>query len=240
MATTGGSIASVGREDASSCGVLISRLLRRLGHDPNDPQDREIAKEALNESVDEFNIDRNWMDRLLVRDIALAADQDEYNLPSRFRETIGRAWIINSSSERILEIAVRSYTDYLLSIPFENVSSGSIYLVTVRNRVDGGLVKVHPAPSSAWITNNPTLRLLYFADIPHCTSDNDALGVSTPLEQAIFINALAILNDELGDIEKATRFIRRAEMVKARVVGWDNKLRLKDSRLKGLGYGPNS
>ncbi len=233
MGSTGGVISSVGREDASSCGVLVSKLLRRLGQDKNDNSLREIALDHINESVDEFNIETSWLDRLLIQDTTLVADQEEYTLPARYRETIGRAWIINSSDERILGLRVLKYNQFLRAIQNENVSSGSIVYVTVRNRVDGGVVQVFPAASTAWITTNPTLRLIYFADIPHCVQDSDSLQVSAPLEKVIFLNALATLNDEIGDLEKALRFIRRAEVFKSKIIGWNNKQKQMSTLLEG-------
>ena len=234
MGTTGGRIASVGREDTSPCGVLVSKLLRRLGQDADDQGFRETAQDHINESIDEFNIEGSWMDRLLIQDTALVADQDEYNLPARFRETIGRAWIIDSNSDRILGLHVLKFHKFLQEVQDERASSGSIRYVTVRNRVDGGLLQVFPAPSSTWITTNPTLRLIYFSDIPHCVEDSDSMGVSAPLEKAIFLNALAYLNDEIGDIEKARRFIRRAEVFKSKIIGWNNKQKQMSTLLEGV------
>ncbi len=234
MGTAGGVIASVGREDASPCGVLVSKLIRRVGLDENDIGLREIAQDHLNESIDEFNIETSWMDRLLVQDTTLVASQDEYTLAARFRETIGRAWIVDSSLDRILPLEVLSYHKFLQRIPDDRVSAGSIRFVTVRNRVDGGVFQVFPAPNSTWITTNPTIRLIYFADIPHCVEDSDSIGVSATLEKTIWINALATFNDEVGDIEKALRFIRRAEVFKSKIVGWNNKQKLKSTLLEGV------
>ncbi len=212
----------------------MSKLLRRLGEDPDDKLKREIAQDHLNESIDEFNIEGTWIDRLLIQDITLVADQEEYSLPGRFRETIGRAWIIDSSSDRILGLHVLKFVQFLKEVHDERASSGSIRYVTVRNRIDGGVLQVFPAPSTAWITTNPTLRLIYFADIPHCVTNSDSMLVSAPLEAAIFINALASLNDEIGDIQKALRFVRRAEVFKSKIIGWNNKQKLMSTLLEGV------
>jgi len=124
-----------GREGARSCGALLSAMLRRVGHDTNDPDNRSNAMEALRDATQEFNAERVWIDRLLSDNtITLVASTATYALPSRYQKSIGRAWLRNTSSERSLSVEVISYQRFLKRISDESAGESTPRILTVANR----------------------------------------------------------------------------------------------------------
>ena len=224
----------VGRENAKTCGELVTTLLRRLGHDQDENDNRALAKDALNQSINEFNLERVWNDRLIETTIALITDTKTYPLPARMVKSIGAYWLRDTSGNRILFVADMPYWQWLKLVPSENVTSSQPQIAFIQNRVDSSVIELWPAPTAANIVNFPTLEVNYYAEIPICTDDNDNTAMSGAIEQAIFANALYILNDFIGDEGKANRFLSQAINLKDKAVAFDNRMRINPSNLRGI------
>jgi len=92
-----------------------------------------------------------------------------------------------------------------------------------------------PIPTTATIAIHPTIEFPYFADIPVCTDDADSLGISGALESAVLTRWVSILNDMIGDEDKANRFQLMADRLFIRAISYDNRLRVNQSNLRGRG-----
>lgn len=227
----------IGRENARTCGDLITGMLLRLGHDKDNVNNRALAADALNQSVNEFNLERVWNDRLLETTITLAADTATYSLPSRMVKSIGAYWLRDTNGNRVIYVADLPYAEYLQFVSSENVTASQPQIAFIQNRVNSAVIELWPAPTAANIAIYPTLEVNYYAAIPTCTDDNDNLGVSAEIEQAIYVNALSILNDFIGDEAKANRLLSQAINLKRLAIGLDNRMRINMSNLRGVrGY----
>ena len=223
-----------GRENSRTCGVIITDMLKRLGKDSTNSDLRDLGQDVLNQSVDEFNLEREWSDRLLETSTATTSVGTTYALPLRFKRFIGRVWALNSDNERVREIEDKPWAEFMRSVSQENVGASEIRLVSVQNRVTNTNFEVWPQPSAAWVALHPRLELQYYADITHCTSDATTLDLNTALERAIELNALLILNDYIGDSNKANAYFRQAARASSFAIGADNRVRGNWSNLRGF------
>jgi len=233
LPTVPSTASEVGREDARTFGELATDLLRRLGQDVNDLQNRSLAQSSLRQAVQSFNMLKSWVDRRLVANVALVAGTETYELPSRFRRLVGRAYLLDSAGKRLFPVEDIPYEEYLMRVRVENVADSFPIVFFIQNRVNDSLLTVWPAPNAASVTAYPTLMLAYFADIPSPNDESDHLGVSEALEAAIFSEALYVLNDMIGSSEKARSLLAQAMAHKQMAVGYDNEFRLNMTKLRG-------
>ena len=225
----------VGRESGRSCSGLVSALLSRLGENGDDARNRSLALEALRQAVDVFNLERTWMDRRLVAEVDFVASTDTYSLPTRFQALIGRAFLLDTDGVRTLDMVDMPYEEFLIKVHDERTSDGVPEIFTIINAVNDGLFTVWPAPSAASIAIYPSMRLVYYADIPICDSADGAgsLAVSGRLEQAIFSEALYVLNDMIGKADKAPRYFAEAQRLRVLAMAYDSRRRVNWSKLSG-------
>ena len=227
-----------GRENSRTCGVIINDMLNRLGKDNTDTENRDLAQDVLNQSIDDFNNERVWSDRLLETSFTATSVGTTYTLPLRFQKTIGRIWALNSDNERVIEIADLPWEEFMRRIANENVSASGIQFISIQNRVDRTVFEVFPLPNTDWVSNYPRLEFQYYADITHCTNNttsasSSTLDVNTGLERAIELNALYILNDYIGSEKRADRFQNQAARSLGFAIGADNRIRVNHSNLRG-------
>jgi len=156
-----------GRENSRTCGVIINDMLSRLGKDRVNTDLRDLSQDALNQSIDDFNNERDWGDRLLQTSFAATSVGTTYTLPLRFRRTIGRVWALNSDNERVIEIADVPWAEFMRRVSNENVGSSEIQLISVQNRVDNTVFEVWPLPTSAWVSSFPRRLSISFMITPH-------------------------------------------------------------------------
>ena len=220
---------AIGRESARTNGELLTGLLRRVGVATTDTNNREVAREGLREAVNEFNLERSWVDRRLTVRLTLVASTATYSLASRFRKSVtDQAWLVDSSNNRRLVVQENTYKQFLHNVTDESVTASDPTIFTIVNRVDTGTVELWPPPSATTITNYPSFEMVYFADIPFSVADNDNLEVSGALESAVFANALVKVNDMIGDDGKSAAFIRGADRMRSLALGYDSTLRLRN------------
>lgn len=234
----GSGTSGVGRENARTCGEILTELLLRLGLKTSDGDNRSAARSALNQEVNKFNLHKSWLDRLLTVVITLTetagAGDRLYALPARFRKVIGRMWLQDTSGDRTIEVEYKPYSKFLRDIRDEGTSDALPRVATISNRVDTGQLEIWPAMSSTNLTIYPTIELVYFAEIPTCNDDNDNLAVSGGLEQAIFDGALVTLSDMRGDADKTGRFFAASRDSLRAAVSYDAQMRLDvGGRLRG-------
>lgn len=225
----------VGRESGRSCSGLVSGLLNRLGENPDDARNKSLALEALREAVNVYNLERNWMDRRLVSDITLVASDGTYALPTRFRELVGRAFLVDTNGLRRIDVQDLPYEEFLLRVHDENVTDSTPEICTIINAVSDGILTLWPEPSAASIVTYPTLRIVYYADIPICDTvdGTGGLAVSARLEQAVYAEALYVLNDMVGKADKASRYFAEAQRMRSLAVAYDNLRRVNWGKLAG-------
>ena len=153
---------------------------------PTDPEVVDCAGQGIRRAIDVLNT-RKWNWLLTYDDITFVSGQYDYQLSSWFKSARNfEIW--NPSEESVFRMAYKPWGTFVKE--HSNLATqGDPAFYSVLNSNSTGLVTLNAAPSSGWIAQYPTGRLLYYRKVQYPSATGTSLDV--PSEAVAYLQAAA-------------------------------------------------
>lgn len=160
----------------------------------NDSGGKALASRCIRAAVGAFN-NRPWtfnrvtFDVPLATPVAVAGSDNEYDLPTDFRNPLA-AWLADADGDVRDVVEWVDFLRWKIDVPAQKGRGGTVAYYTARNVHETGRILIYPTQDPANLAH-PTLRLHYHRRIIYPTSG--VLNVPTEVERAIEAEAVAII-----------------------------------------------
>jgi len=154
-----------------TAGTLMSKVASYVQAVTDDAEVKSTILCALNGAIAFVNA-RPWYKLTSSSDLDMTADDDDIGLPATFKEPLA-CYQLNSSDERTKRLPYKPLQT-LLAERQDNTTPGtpSAYAINYNTRE----LILDIQPSSAWVTNNPELRLYFHRRLAELTQDSSVSG----------------------------------------------------------------